>query len=303
MAVVLHLLLLLPVGAASTAEYGEDGSLPALTTAQDGILPLIFCRNTDDLTAADVPWTTDGEEGAAVTLDGQSAYFRMNGTLLDQQELSIVLRMKWDETSVYDQKLLSIRGADRDARNISLSPLAKGGEIDGPLLHVQSDGTAYDLGRSGTAGQLTAGWHTVAVLWAKDDLRFYVDGEQWGEQSSAVPSPLAFDIRQLCIGKGMTTGETGYFHGMVGKVSLYSRLLTADELDGMKPAEPLPVEPLPEVQPTGSLARQTVPSEHTVTATDPLHRDIHLWVLLLPVGLLVALGVVLLWHPKEKWER
>ncbi len=301
--IILCLLLagtMLPVAAAPTARYAEDGRLPAITEPEEGILPLIFCRNTTDLTAGDVTWE-EGRDGQAAMLDGTSTYFRGEGTLLQGEALSFSLWVNWldADTLPTGQRLLSIRGADRNARYMALSP--NGGENgEGLCLEMQVGADTVALNADNPT-PLPAGWHHIAVVWEDTSLRLYLDGVLLDEKI-APASPDSFDVQQMCVGKGMRSVTDGFSHAAVDDVYLYNRALTS--------AEVATLAGLPEETTT------TTDSTTTTTATtagvtastlpagaivpDPLQPTNQLWLLGVPVvALLLLLATALPWKRKR----
>ena len=273
-------LTVIGVTAAPVAQYAADGSLAAITEPGEDILPLIFCRSTDDLTAAAVTWG-EGHTGQGVTLDGVDAYFRSDGTLLQEDALSFALWINWQDAAAAPagQRILSIRGVDRNTRYMALSP--NGGErAQGLCLEMQMEAETVALAAD-TPAALAAGWHHLAVVWEGNVLRLYMDGVLLDEKT-APATPAAFTPRQLCWGKGMRAGETGYLRAQIDEVYQYNRALTAEE-----------IRTLAGVTAESTTApTQTAPATPTQPSTvtpDPLEVPARLWWLLIPVVAVVVL--------------
>ncbi len=270
------------VTAAPAAQYAADGSLAAITEPDDNILPLIFCRGTDDLAAADVTWG-EGHTGQGATLDGVDAYFRSEGTLLQEDALSFALWIDWQDAAAAPagQRILSIRGADRNTRYMALSP--NGGEqAQGLCLEMQMEAETVAL-IAETPAALTAGWHHLAVVWEGAVLRLYMDGVLLDEKT-APATPTQFAPRQLCWGKGMRTGEAGYLHAQIDEVYQYNRALTAEEIRTMAGVTTESTTTAPT-----QTASTTTPTQPSTVTPDPLQVPTRLWWLLIPVAAVVVL--------------
>lgn len=299
-AVLCALLSLLPisVSAAPTAQYTADGALPAVTEPADGILPLIFCRNKSDLAAGKVTWQA-GRNGQAAVLNGTDAYFRSDGALLHREDLAFTLWVNWADAATLPagQRLLSVRGDDRNTRYMALSP--NGGENgEGLCLEMQMEADTVTLSAE-QPSPLAAGWHHLAVVWKGASLQLYLDGALLDDKI-APASPKDFDIRQLCVGKGMRTGEDGYFAGMVDDVIFYNRPLTADEVAALAHRSE---------ETTAATTTATTTATVTTTATtaarptapvseDPLQPRNRLWLLTIPAA--AALGLAATARPRKR---
>ncbi len=294
---VLTLLLtvtVLSVSAAPMAGYREDGSLPAVTEAQDGILPLIFCRGTNDLTAKDVTWE-EGRHGQVVMLDGTDAYFRMDGTLLRKEALTVAMWVNWldAETSPTGQRLLSMRGADRATRYIALSP--NGGESGQGLCLEMQMGADKVVLTAEEATPLQAGWQHIAVVWEATTLRLYLNGALLAEDT-APATPDAFDTRQLFVGKGMRAGEAGYIHAAVDDIYFYNRALKAAEVARLAGIITETTTTVTEPTTTTTVTPATQADEPVTP--DPLQPQNRLWLIFIPAA--AALLLVATAHP---WKR
>ncbi len=296
MALLVLCLAVLPVSAAMVADYDLTGQLTALTEPTDGIVPLIYCRATDDLTADAATWQ-EGKTGQGALLDGRDAYFRSDAAELRRDAVTIALWVNWldAEAAPAEQRLLSVRGGNRDTQNLTLIP-ADG--ADGLTLQMHYGQAQHRL----TTGKaLATGWHHVAVVWQADGLQLYVDGVAAAEAVGVV-GPATFSARQMCLGKGMRTGENGYFHGLLDDVLFFEKALTADEvkaLAGVATDDPAAGEDAP--APTDDPA--DVPVEEEKTPADPLQKQNYWWLLLLLIPV-AAVAVILLtlrpWNRRNK---
>ena len=102
------------------------------------------------------------------------------------------------------------------------------------------------------------------------------------DEKTAPATPTAFTPRQLCWGKGMRAGETGYLRAQIDEVYQYNRALTAEE-----------IRTLAGVTAESTTApTQTAPATPTQPSTvtpDPLEVPARLWWLLIPVVAVVVL--------------
>jgi|GEM_PF-2510025 len=283
------------VSAAPAAQYDADGRVAAITEPAEGILPLIYCRGDQDLTAAEVTWEA-GHAGQGALLDGMGAYFRSDGTLLQQESLSFSLWVNWLDAAAAPtgQRLLTLRSGNRISPYMALSP--NGGEhTEGLCLEMQAGAETVAL-TADVPMALTAGWHHLAVVWEGTALRLYLDGNLLDEKTAPI-NPTVFNPQQLCVGKGMRQGETGYFHGTVDEVLLYSRALTEQEVRDLAgvTGDATPMDP---ATPPADSPDQMAPTQPAADSPDPLQAVSRLWWLLIPV---VAVAVLLAcWRP---WKR
>lgn len=295
-------LLVCPVMAANAVSYDANGFLPAIQEPEEDILPLIFCRGTDDLTASAVQWQ-EGRTGQGVYLDGQDAYFRADGDAFTGDAFTLAFWVNWvdGDTAPGGQCLFSLRGSNRDTRNITMVPADA---EHGLMVTAQCDGIIHQLAID---RPLVSGWQHLSITWKDSTLRFYINSRLVGETTEFV-SMSTFAPRQFCLGKGMRTGQSGYFHGLFDDVFLFNRELSRDELRDIVKAslEENPIESDKEEGssadasaslPEGS-AEENSAQQQEIIPRDPLFPENRLYLLVIPV--VAVIGILATVRPWKK---
>ena len=81
----------------------------------------------------------------------------------------------------------------------------------------------------GTANE----WHHIAVAFGDGKVRFYIDGEPAGENSTTIK--LHSNNGPLLIGRHTSTGNSAEFcyHGLLDDLRIYNKVLTSEEIKQM----------------------------------------------------------------------
>ncbi len=237
----------LAVAAAAPETYNEDGCLPLINEPGDSAKPLIFCRGDEDLTLDDVTWE-DEEDGKAVRLNGVDEYFRIDYSKVSFTDFTLSLWVKWEGESAEEggsglenQRIFSVRGANRDTQYLTLSPMED--TTDGAqalrLSMVYMD-SSWELKNPQGKALKKDDWCQLAIVGTDETLRLYMNGKQLDDELTMM-SIAQMRPQQLYLGKGTALGGDGYFNGFLDNAYLYNRALSADELselyENQKPIE------------------------------------------------------------------
>ena len=93
--------------------------------------------------------------------------------------------------------------ADRESRPEIDVMEVPGGHPSRLSMHVHflDDGDRIESGESMATDDLSAGWHTFGLLWAEDELVWYLDGiEAWAYDGIAIPDEPMYLVANLAVG-------------------------------------------------------------------------------------------------------
>jgi hypothetical protein len=163
-------------------------------------------------------WTSAGQVGAAVALNGTSGHVRINSPGWPTADFSYVLAVYPTRTSAW-QSLFNHRSATSWGLSLSL--------VNGAIR------LTADTGLSVQGGYLPLNrWTYVAVTRAGTKVTLYVNGTAVGSTQhgtafrfGSCPAVLGADLNSGC-----TFDSSGFFAGRLDEVRIYSRALAATEI-------------------------------------------------------------------------
>jgi hypothetical protein len=173
--------------------------------------------NSNAGTAANTTWTASGKFGSALVFNGSSARV----TIPDSPSLRLTTAMTL-EAWVYPA------ANDSTWRDV----IYKGDD------NYYLEGTSNNSGRPGAGGTFLATpiygtaalplntWSHIALTYDKANLRLYVNGTQVA--SAAATANIATSANPLQIGGDNIYGQ--FFNGRIDEVRVYSRALSASEI-------------------------------------------------------------------------
>ena len=169
-------------------------------------------------TLSNATWTTAGRYGNALSFNGTNAWV----TVLDSNSLDLTTAMTL-EAWVRPAAVTSWRTVLLKERTGGLAYGLYGSDGARPTAWIRTSG---DYHADGTALVPTAAWTHLAATYDGATLRLYVNGAQVGTRT--ISGTLTTSTSALRIGGNVVWGE--YFNGLIDEVRVYSRVLTAAEI-------------------------------------------------------------------------
>jgi RHS repeat-associated protein len=160
--------------------------------------------------------TASGDSDPAITLNGTTGWVTTPVTLSTAQLAHFSLET-WINFAAAPASTVTIAGVNSSIKlQLTHTRGVQASYVDGV-------GTTHTL--AGPNGSLTTGaWHHVVMIYDGSQLRVWVDGFQ---SNTVFPAP-AGNANTLSIGR--TSGNSDWFTGQIDDVSLYTRALTAGEV-------------------------------------------------------------------------
>jgi len=219
----------------SATEINQSRDSP-YPPSRDGLVGWWTMDEGNGTTVYDTHWKVTGQYGAGASFDGTNDYIQVT----DSAELrpsSAFTAMSWikpsAETTMGNFRTVLSKELTGTNRNLwfglwdnSNDAYCNDGRVALRFTVSGANKTACgttDLGD-------TSAWHHVAATYNGSGIALYVDGSL---QNSTVASG-AVDTQSgqaLFIGVENTTAKTGYFNGTMDDVRIYSRALTAEEIN------------------------------------------------------------------------
>jgi hypothetical protein len=256
-------LLVISLTALAGSAMGQPAGLVAAYAFDEGAGISVgdTSGNTHTGTITGATWTTVGRFGSALSFDGTSDWV----TVADAADLDLRTALTL-EAWVYPTALSGWRSVLMKERTGGLAyGLYAYDNAPRSAAYVNMGGA--DVAALGGAGLSLNTWTHLAATYDGTTLRLYINGSvvgNWAGGGAIVTSALP-----LRIGGNAVWGE--YFAGLIDEVRIYSRALTAIEIqaDMVTPIGPAPPPPPP---PDASMAGQwSVPVELGLVAVNMVH--------------------------------
>ncbi len=181
-----------------------------------------------------------GKVGKALEFNGEN-FVHIPGTatleFAGAEEMSVAAWVNADSDSPVQGVVAGCCGTIVAQRDVNGWALRFDGRNAGQEMEfIVTPGWQGD-GGFGAAAFPKGKWHHIVGIVNEKNLQLYVDGEL--EKEMVYNGPMTADGSETEIGKA---GDGG-FVGIIDEVLIYSRALTADEVEQVFEAEGLPVEP------------------------------------------------------------
>jgi hypothetical protein len=167
-----------------------------------------------------------GMVGQAFYFDGSNAIELPDSPLLEfTSQMTLEAWIRPDDVSSYSQALSKFGSAGHFAYELGLAP---GGVL---RADVSGDGTTYDVLESASGLLSTGTWFHVATTFNSGTWSLYLDGGLVASKIPSVSSIFAGGTAPLTIGRD--PGALQEFHGLIDEPAVYSRALSAAEIQGV----------------------------------------------------------------------
>jgi len=171
--------------------------------------------------AADPDLTAEGKHGSALVFDGVDDYLDCgNDSSLRPNEIGLELWFKSSATPNNDI-LAGVRNSAYDGYHLFLDTAAKIRWL------VAEDASSWKLELIGDNAIAAGTWYHVVGTYESGDGRFFVDGVQQSQTSSATGNPYYIPASFIL---GMSYAQERYFNGTLDSVAIYNRTLSAWEI-------------------------------------------------------------------------
>lgn len=164
---------------------------------------------------------TSGQDGSAITLDGQNDYLQISPSLGDSNDFTFTSWVQWNGGANW-QRIVDL-GVDTN-RYLFLTPSAGDGNL---RFAIKNGGAEQTL----TASQpLAVGqWAHVAVTIAGNTGKLFVDGQLVATNTSMTVNPIDLGTKYNFLGKSQFRNDP-LFAGSLDEVRFYSRALSDAEV-------------------------------------------------------------------------
>jgi hypothetical protein len=190
-------------------------------------------------TISNATWTSSGRYGSALNFDGTTSYVDIGKFDIPGTALTISAWFKADSyASIYPRIVSKAKDFDESSHYFMLAT-----EKTRLRSRVKTGGTTRTL--LATSGDLPTGqWVHATVTYDGSAMRLYKDGVEVG--SMAVSGSVSTDSN-IPVWIGRNPDGTNTFHGVIDELRIYSRALTASEIqnDMNSPLTGVALAPLP----------------------------------------------------------
>lgn len=241
----------LPFTASAAVGYQpEDKGKLVVVSEPDNISQYVeYCVGGRELRQRDIPWV-EGKFGQAVDLAGKGQFLRLWSSQIQSPEMTFSGWFYWrgpvegqPEEETFAQRFFTF--SSRDENWLTVYPHAKNPEItdesgkvlDGVMQELHMGGSRegnmsiyqYTPSESGveSSGLPINEWHHVAMVWARDSLKLYIDGALFAENSLLI-SMTSFDARLFTLGGPLDVLGNVSLNALVDEVYLYNYALDSD---------------------------------------------------------------------------